>query len=85
MGIIIKNLDISSGEVTVNLNEGLLLKSKSSSESSSGSDRIIGSSADSVSTKKPSKQQQTLAAFSKYGSMFPEKVVNLNLIPTFTS
>nr|XP_025666597.1 protein SABRE isoform X5 [Arachis hypogaea] len=74
VGIIIRNLDISSGEVTVNLNEGLLLKNKSSLESSSGSEKIIGSSADSLSAKRTSKQQQTLAAFSKYGSMFPEKV-----------
>lgn len=70
MGIVIKSLDISSGEVTLNLNEELLLKSKSSSKSSSNS-----VSADS-STKKPSKKQQTLATFSKYSSMFPEKVVN---------
>lgn len=76
MGIIIKNVDISSGEVTLNLNEELLLKSKSSSESSSSSDSAIGSRADSVSAKNPSKKQQTLAAFSKYSSMFPEKVVN---------
>ncbi|XP_057729107.1 protein SABRE [Arachis stenosperma] len=74
VGIIIRNLDISSGEVTVNLNEGLLLKNKSSLESSSGSEKIIGSSVDSLSAKRTSKQQQTLAAFSKYGSMFPEKV-----------
>ena len=69
-------MDISSGEVTLNLDEELLLKSKSSSRSSSNSDSIIGSQADSVSNKKPSKKQQKLAAFSKYSSMFPEKVVN---------
>ncbi|KAE9609094.1 putative FMP27, GFWDK domain-containing protein [Lupinus albus] len=74
VGIIIKDVDISSGEVTVNLNDGLLLKSKSSSGSSSGSDRILESSVDSVSTKKTSKQQRSLAAFYKYSSMFPEKV-----------
>lgn len=78
MGIIIKNVDISSGEVTLNLNEELLLKSKNSSESSSSSDSSIGSRVDPVSAKKPSKKQQTLAAFSKYSAMFPEKV-NFNL------
>lgn len=75
MGIVIKSVDISSGEVTLNLNEELLLKSKSSSKSSSNSVSVIRSQTDS-STKKPSKQQQTLATFSKYSSMFPEKVVN---------
>ncbi|KAK2371579.1 protein SABRE [Trifolium repens] len=73
VGIVIKNLDISSGGVTLNLNEELLLKNKSSSESSSNSDGVIRSQADSVSSKKPSKKQQTLAAFSKYSSMFPER------------
>ncbi|KAJ1424735.1 hypothetical protein SESBI_11442 [Sesbania bispinosa] len=74
VGIIIKNVDISSGEITLNLNEELLLKSKSSSQSSSSSGSIIGPQADSVSKEKPSKKQQKLAAFSKYSSMFPEKV-----------
>ncbi|KAF7830032.1 protein SABRE isoform X1 [Senna tora] len=74
VGIIIKDVDISSGEVTVNLNERLLLRSKSPSEPPSGSDRDIESSADSVATKKPSKKHQALASFSKYSSMFPEKV-----------
>jgi len=74
VGIVIKSVDISSGEVTLNLNEELLLKSKSSSKASN-SVSVIRSQADS-STKKPSKKQQTLATFSKYSSMFPEKVVN---------
>ncbi|KAF7817045.1 protein SABRE isoform X1 [Senna tora] len=73
-GIIVKNVDISIGEVTANLNEGLLLKRKSSVESSSGSEKIIEPSADSIATDKLSKNQQALAAFSKYTTMFPEKV-----------
>ncbi|KAJ1421322.1 FMP27, GFWDK domain [Sesbania bispinosa] len=71
VGIIIKNLDISIGEVTVNLNEGLLVKKKSSLESPSGSDRNVTSNIDSMSTEQPSKKQQTLAS---YTSRFPEKV-----------
>ncbi|WVZ20165.1 hypothetical protein V8G54_007487 [Vigna mungo] len=77
VGIVIKSMDISSGEVNVNLNEELLLKRKSSSEFSSGPGSKVGSHADSVSAKGPSKKMQTLVAFSKYSSMFPEKVVNL--------
>lgn len=77
MGIVIKSMDISSGEVNVNLNEELLLKGNSSSEFSSGSDSKVGSHADSVNAKGSSKKMQTLVAFSKYSSMFPEKVVNL--------
>lgn len=77
VGIIIKNVDISFGEVTVNLNEGILMKKKSSSDSTSGSDRNIGANGDSMSTKEPSKKQQTLAS---YSSFFPEKVWNLSII-----
>ncbi|XP_027329889.1 protein SABRE-like [Abrus precatorius] len=71
VGIIIKNVDISTGAITVNLNEGLLVKRKSSSESSSGSEKNIGSSVDLMGTKQPPKKQQTLAG---YISMFPQKV-----------
>ncbi|XP_058747798.1 protein SABRE-like isoform X1 [Vicia villosa] len=68
VGIVIKNVDVSIGEVTVNLNERLLIKKKRSSESSSGSDR---SSVDPMSTKQSSTKQEKLARFS---SLFPEKV-----------
>lgn len=71
MGIIIRNVDISSGEITVNLNEGLFVKKKKTLESPSPSDRSTGSNVDSVSTKQPSKKQQILAGFSP---LFPEKV-----------
>ena len=71
VGIIIKNVDISIGEVMVNLNEGFLVKRKSSLESHSGSDKNIASNVDSISTKQPSKKQQTLVG---YSSKFPEKV-----------
>ncbi len=73
VGIIIKNLDITSGEVTVNLNEKLLSKSKSSSDTFSHSDKVMESTVDSVGAKRPQKKQ-ALVALSKYTSMFPEKV-----------
>lgn len=73
VGIVIKNVDVSIGEVTVNLNERLLIKKKRSSESSSGSDR---SSVDPMSTKQSSTKQEKLARFS---SLFPEKVWNLSI------
>ncbi|KAI4307517.1 hypothetical protein L6164_030695 [Bauhinia variegata] len=74
VGIIIKNVDISFGVLTLNLNEGLLLKSKNSSDPPSGSDRGMGPSADTLATKKPAKKQQAFVALSKHISMFPEKV-----------
>ncbi|KAI4337581.1 hypothetical protein L6164_015978 [Bauhinia variegata] len=74
VGIIIKNVDVSCGEVTMNLNEGLFLKSKVSSDPPSGSDRGMASSADTVAPKNTAKKQQAFVALSKYSSIFPEKV-----------
>ncbi|KAK7301095.1 hypothetical protein RJT34_11955 [Clitoria ternatea] len=69
LGIIIKNVEISIGEIALNLNEGLLVKRKSSSESSR-SERNIVSNSDSPGTKEPSKKQQALDRFI---SLFPRK------------
>ncbi|KAK7321271.1 hypothetical protein VNO77_31751 [Canavalia gladiata] len=77
VGIVIRNVDVSIGEVTMNLNEGLLVKKKSSSESSSGSDKNTGSNVDSTSTKQPSKKEQAIAGFS---SRFPQKSEKRHLL-----
>ncbi|KAF3447266.1 hypothetical protein FNV43_RR12446 [Rhamnella rubrinervis] len=74
VGVVIKNVDIISGEVTVNLNEEMLSKSKSSSQSSSHSDKVMGSTVGSLDPKKTHKKQQVAVALSKYMSIFPEKV-----------
>ncbi|CAB4267323.1 unnamed protein product [Prunus armeniaca] len=74
VGVIIKNVDVACGEISVNLNEELLSKSKSSSHTSSQPDTAIGSTIDSVASKKPHKKQQMIATLSKYTSLCPEKV-----------
>ncbi|RXH92588.1 hypothetical protein DVH24_033484 [Malus domestica] len=74
VGVMIKNVDIACGEITVNLNEELLSKSKSSSQTSFQPDNVLGSATDSVASKKPHKKQQMIVALSKYTSLFPEKV-----------
>ncbi|KAG5064000.1 Protein SABRE [Glycine soja] len=71
VGILIKSVDISIGEVTVNLNEGLLVKKKSSVESSSGSEKSVGSNVDSMSAKEPPKKREKIIG---YISKFPQKV-----------
>jgi hypothetical protein len=73
-------VDISSGEVTVNLNEELLSKSKSSSNTLSDPDKALESTIDSVASKKAHKKQQMIAAISKYTTLFPEKVCEFFLI-----
>lgn len=85
MGILIKSVDISIGEVTVNLNEGLLVKKKSSVESSSGSEKSVGSNVDSMSAKEPPKKREKIIG---YISKFPQKVWKIKcaffLIITYT-
>lgn len=72
VGLIIKNVDVTCGEVTMNLNEQLFLK-KTSSSNTSHTDEVIGSAVDSVPARRPDKKQ-VLASLTKYTSIFPEKV-----------
>nr|XP_048331916.1 protein SABRE isoform X1 [Ziziphus jujuba var. spinosa] len=74
VGVVIKDVEISSGVVSVNLNEEMLLKSKSSSHSSSHTDKVVDSTVGSLDSKKTHKEQQLVAALSKYSSIFPEKI-----------
>ncbi|CAI0545806.1 unnamed protein product [Linum tenue] len=71
-GIVIQNVDIRSGEVSVNLNEELLSKKKSSSSSNAAKDK--GPVPDSVVTKDPEKKNSAVVAVSKYTSMIPDKI-----------
>ncbi|CAK9313018.1 unnamed protein product [Citrullus colocynthis] len=72
-GIIVKNLDVTFGEVNLNLNEELLSKSKKGTDTSFPSEETVGSTAESLPAVKPQKKQ-ALASLSKYSSAFPEKV-----------
>jgi len=80
VGIVIRSVDISIGDVTVNSNEGLLERKKSSSESSSDSQKSIGSNVDPKSTKPPTNKQEKIAG---YISKFPQKVEKLYMLLFF--
>lgn len=80
VGVVIKNLDVTSGEVTVSLNEKLLSKSKRSSDTSHSA-KDTESTIDSVSAKRP-QNKQTLVKLSKYTTVFPEKVCQCRLLST---
>ncbi|KAJ6939626.1 hypothetical protein NC651_005939 [Populus alba x Populus x berolinensis] len=72
VGVIIQNVDINSGEVTVNLNEELLSRKKSSSDAFAHTDKELV--ADSSVSKNQHNKQSKLVAITKYTSMFPEKL-----------
>lgn len=77
VGVIIQNVDINSGEVTVNLNEELLSRKKSSSDAFAHTDKELV--ADSSVSKNQHNKQSKLVAITKYTSMFPEKVGGLSI------
>lgn len=66
----IKNVDIMSGEVTVNLNEELFLDKSA--------DSSIKASLDSLSNRSQ-KRQNAMQSFKNYAFGFPEKVCNLRI------
>ncbi|CAL5336969.1 unnamed protein product [Camellia sinensis] len=73
-GVVIKNVDITSGEVTLNLNEELFLKTKGSSDAFSHAAEVVESSVEPSPAKKPQKKQATLLSVTKYASIIPEKM-----------
>ncbi|GLT93704.1 hypothetical protein SLE2022_114820 [Rubroshorea leprosula] len=72
-GLAIQNVDINCGEISLCLNEELLLKKKKSSDVSSQTDKM-GSTVNSAAVNNPQKNQAAVLALSKYTSMFPEKI-----------
>lgn len=74
VGVVIKNVDITSEEVTVNLNEDMLSKNKGSLQPTSQSDKVLEATVASLDSGKENKKQSVVVALSKYTSIFPEKV-----------
>ncbi|CAK7347282.1 unnamed protein product [Dovyalis caffra] len=72
VGVIIQNVDINSGMVSVNLNEELLSSKKTSSDAFAPTDKE--SVADSAVSKNPHNKQSKLEVITQYTSMIPEKV-----------
>ncbi|KVI06821.1 hypothetical protein Ccrd_014824 [Cynara cardunculus var. scolymus] len=72
MGVIVKNIDISLGEINVDLNEDTISKKQKSSDTHA--DEPAQPTPDSNVAKKQQKKQAALSAITKYTSLFPEKV-----------
>lgn len=77
VGIVLRNMEIVSGDVTLTFDEDSFPKSKQSSPTVH-SDEVVTSTTAASSAKKPHKEHQLLAALAKYSSSFPEKVSWLN-------
>lgn len=80
VGVVIKDVDITSGEVIVNLNEEMLSKSNSSIQSSSQFAQAKGSTFGTSVFREERKKRSTVPALSKYTSMLPEKVCELFIV-----
>ncbi|KAJ4962833.1 hypothetical protein NE237_022772 [Protea cynaroides] len=73
IGVVIKNVDVTSGEVIMNLNEKFFLKTKTS-ETFLQADVVAETTLDSGVAKKLQKKQSALMSLKKYTSVFPEQV-----------
>lgn len=67
VGVFIKNVDITSGEIITNLNEELFAKNKTSSSDT------VSHAVGSVAATKPQKKQAS-SSLTKYTSVFPETI-----------
>nr|GMC50527.1 protein SABRE-like [Ipomoea batatas] len=72
VGVVVKDVDLRSGEVFVNLNEELLLKRKSAAEDVFQAQEVMGT-LEAGAAEKPQKKPAVLG-ISKYASMLPEKL-----------
>lgn len=73
-GLIVRSLDITTGEVRINVNEGLLLKEKGSSDTSTHLASEVVPATQSQATNKPREKQPLSAVLLKFTSKFPKKV-----------
>ncbi|KAG7657824.1 FMP27 C-terminal [Arabidopsis suecica] len=73
VGIVVRNVEVTSGDVILNFDEDSFPKSKQSS-APLRSDEVRTSATAASSAKKPHKEHQLVAALAKYSSSFPEKV-----------
>lgn len=73
VGIVSRNVEIVSGDVTLTFDEDSFRKSKHSSPTVH-SDDVVRSTSVSSSAKKSDNEHQLVAALAKYSPSFPEKV-----------
>ncbi|OVA01833.1 FMP27 [Macleaya cordata] len=74
VGVVIRDVDFTSGEVSVNLNEDMFLKNKPPLENFVKADTVGGDTSDIKAATKLEKKQKALLSLKKYTSVFPEKV-----------
>ncbi|XP_019083145.1 PREDICTED: protein SABRE-like isoform X1 [Camelina sativa] len=73
VGIVVRNVEVISGDVILNFDEDSFPKSKQSS-APVHSDEVRASATVASFAKKPHKENQLLAALAKYSPSFPDKV-----------
>lgn len=73
VGIFIRNVEVISGDVVLNIDEDSFPKNKQLS-ASVYSDEVRTSSTAASSAKEPHKEHQLLVALAKFSPSFPEKV-----------
>ncbi|KAI3948050.1 hypothetical protein MKX01_014649 [Papaver californicum] len=74
VGVVIRDVDFTCGEVSVNLNEEMFVKNNPPMESFPKEDKVGGDNLDIKASTKFEKKQKALLSLKKYTSLFPEKV-----------
>ncbi|KAL3514280.1 hypothetical protein ACH5RR_026997 [Cinchona calisaya] len=72
-GIVVKNVEITSGEISMILSEELLVKNKSSIDTSAQAGQVVKETNEAGASRKPDKKPAILA-ITKFTSIFPEKI-----------
>ncbi|KAF9603303.1 hypothetical protein IFM89_034652 [Coptis chinensis] len=75
VGVAVSNLDVTSGDITLNLNEKLITKNKTATDAFVQADTVGGTNVSEGVAIKSQKRQNTLQSLKKYSSMFPVKAI----------
>lgn len=84
-GVKINNLDVTCGDIIVNLNENLFVKTKKEQDPSTCDDGNEGANLDFISAKKSQKNKFSPLSIKKHIFLFPEKVCEFPEIVLFSS
>lgn len=76
-------MDVTSGEVIINLDESLFVKSKATPGSFDRNDLSGGSNSESLLIKRSQKDEKSFLSLKKHALVFPDKVCGSSLVMSF--
>lgn len=83
VGVKVRNMDVTSGEIIINLDESLFVKSKAKPGFFDRNDLSGGSNPESLSIKRPQKDEKSYLSLKKHALVFPDKVCGSYPVKSF--